>query len=371
MPAALQPVSTTGMAPIDGSHQIYVPPAARQVPSAAYMPPTTAPGDCGGPFRGGGPISELQEFVQQDRRFPVSANRAILKWEWDTRMANAVTLQFRATVSFMHAGIPHHATGVWQSSKKAAQRDAAERVLAMLKNQQVVYDEGMALCNRPACSTQISAVDKLSAFCENLAGQQDAEFLQWSYTQHSAGWQATVEVCIYGDVLHTLQGAVCSSKEAAMEDTANRALWYFNAPSHVNAFEVSRDAVAQDSLDVPSSECWHREGLIAEADLYRSETQQRTAEQKTTLMRIQNQLQKRFGKEHPTGASVWKWSYDYSPMTEQNLTVIPLCRAKVWIPGLDMDFESQWHRGQKQAQLDVCAQVTEYLDAEGRNQINH
>jgi hypothetical protein len=347
---------------------MYVPPAASWAQSASFAGPASG-ADGTGPIRGGGPISELQELVQRDRRFPVSANRPILKWEWDTRMANAVTLQFRATVSFMYSGIPHHSTGAWQSSKKTAQRDAAERVLAMLKSQQGIYAEGM--CQQAACSFQSSAVDKLIAFCENLTGQQDAEPLQWSCTQNGEGWQATVELCVHGDVLHTLQGSICSSSQAAMEDTANRALWYFNAPSHLYAYEVSREAVAQDTLDLPSAESWHREGLVAEADLYRSETQQRTAEQKTTLMRVQNQLQKKFGKELPTGAPVWTWSYDYSPMTEQSVSIIPLCRARVCIAGSNFEFQSQWHRGQKQAQLDVCAQVAEYLDTDGSDKIKH
>lgn len=357
MPAAIQSFSATAMAPSHGSHQMYATPAQ---PTPYVTPGVTE--EFAGPIRGGGPISELQEFVQRDRRFPVSANRPILKWEWDTRMANAVTLQFRATVSFMYAGIPHHAAGVWQSSKKAAQRDAADRVLMMLKSQQGVYGDCMR--EEAACPAEPSAVDKLTAFCESLSGQRDAELLQWSFTQKGTEWQATVELCIYGDVVHTLQGSVCNSKWAAMEDTSNRALWYFNAPSHANAFEVSREAVVQDTLDMPSTELWHREGLVAEADAYRSETQQRAAESKTTLMRVQNQLQKRFGKDLPTGAPVWKWSYDYSPIAETNLTVIPHCRATVWIAGLNMEFQGQWRRGQKQAQLDACARVTEYFGAE-------
>merc|ERR1719159_743783 len=84
------------------------------------------------PARGGGPISRLQEFVQSDRRYPVSSHRPILSWDFDTRMANAVTLEFRSTVSFVLEGVPHHAVGSWQSSKKGAQRDAAERVLGLL-----------------------------------------------------------------------------------------------------------------------------------------------------------------------------------------------------------------------------------------------
>lgn len=355
MPAALDSTSHSTMP----ANHMYAPPA----PSAASEPLMPVTEHCSGSIRGGGPISELQELVQQDRRFPVCSNRPILKWEFDTRMANAVTLQFRATVSFVHSGIPHHATGAWHSSKKNAQRDAAERVLAMLRGQFNNVTEG--LCDKSlkwSGSAESSAIDKLAVFCATLAGQQHAE-PHWSFKRNGAGWQATVEVCVFGDVVHTLQGATCNDKQSAMEDTAKRALWYLKDPSHVNAFEVSSEAVVQEALEVPSSELWLREGMVAEADLHRSETQQRAAEQKTTLMRVQNQLQKRYGKDLPTGASVWEWSYEYAQV-EPNLTVMPHCRAKVWIAGLNKEFQGQWCRGQKQAQLHACAQVTEYLDAE-------
>jgi len=149
-----------------------------------------------------------------------------------------------------------------------------------------------------------------------------------------------------------------------MEDTAKRALWYLKDPSFLNAFEVNREAVVEEILEVPSNEMWLREGMVGEADRFWSATQQRAAEQKTKLMTVQNQLQKRYGKDIPAGEPVWEWSYEYAPLTEKNLAVIPHCRAKVWIAGLDKEFQSQWCRGQKQAQLQACAQVTEYLEAE-------
>jgi len=274
-------------------------------------------------------------------------------------MANAVTLQFRATVSFMYSGIPHHASGVWHSSKKNSQRDAAERVLAMLKNQGCIRTS-----EELSCFAESSAVDKLAVFCANLADGQQKTEPQWSCIQNGKGWQAAVEVSIYGEVRHTLQGAICSDEQSAMEDTAKRALWYLKDPSLLNAFEVNREAVVEEMLEVPSNDMWLREGMVGEADLYRSETQQRAAEQKCRLMNMQNQLQKRYGKDIPTGTPVWEWSYEYVPLTEKNLTVIPHCRATVRIAGLNKEFHSLWCRGQKQAQLQACAQVAEYLDAE-------
>lgn len=363
MPGAFQERVSTAMPPSYGLQQMYASP----LQSAA--PPVHAPPAPQGPIRGGGPISELQEFVQRDRRFPVSSHRPILKWEWDTRMANAVTLEFRATVSFIHEGIPHHASGAWQTSKKSAQRDAAERVLMMLKGQQSIAEQ---TSQEKSCFPPESlAVDKLSAFCAKLTGKVMEETLQWECTQIDGGWQATVEARIYGDVVHTLQGAVCGSEQAAIEDTAKRALWYLKAPGHTLAFEVSHEQVVNETLDVPLSETWLREGMVAGADLYKSETQQRAAEQKTTLMREQNRLQKRYGKDLPTGTPVWDWQYEYSPMTEQDTLVIPVCRAKVRLAGPNIEFQGQWCRGQKQAQLNACQQVTEYLDAEERGDSSH
>lgn len=357
MPAALHELQTS-VAP-----QSHGPQTSNQM----YVPPASSTAHTAGSMRGGGPISDLQEFVQRDRRFPVCSHRPILKWEWDTRMANAVTLEFRATVSFIFEGIPHHASGAWQTSKKTAQRDAAERVLIMLKEQPLACNGSQGLSGQSSSSPAASALDKFSAFCAQLTGSQKGEALQWSWAQKEGGWQATVEVCIYGDVVHTLQGALCSDRQSAMEDTANRALWYLKAPNHVNAFKVSHDEVVQETLDLPSNETWLREGMVADADLYRSTTQQRAAEQKTTLMREQNRLQKKYGKDLPAGTPVWDWSYEYSPMTDQNPVAIPVCRAKVWIAGPNIEFQGDWCRGQKQAQLNACAHVTEFLDAEERS----
>ena len=44
-------------------------------------------------------------------------------------MADNTNLEFRAQVSFLLDGVPHHVAGAWQQSKKLAQRDCAERCL--------------------------------------------------------------------------------------------------------------------------------------------------------------------------------------------------------------------------------------------------
>lgn len=365
----------------------------------------------GGSTRGGGPISELQEYVQSDRRFPVSSNQPVLKWDWDNRMANAVTLEFRATVSFVLAGVPHHAAGAWHTSKKAAQRDAAERVLTMFRSQQNTVSRSVEAGKDDAlCAPEMSAVKKLEGFCASLSGKEKADPLSWMCFETATGYQAAVEVCVFGDVVHTLQGAVCGSEQDAYEDTAHRALWYLRAPSHLNAFEASYREVVNETLQLPPDRLWLREGHTSDSQLYHCEAQQRAAQQKTTLMRVQNQLQKRYGKILPSGTAVWKWSFeyqteplqtnDYQTRSQQTseyevgqhlasalkrargnhleagssvgvsvgssaAQVSPEpCRATVWIAGVDKEFQGQWCRGQKAAQLDTCTLVAEFLEEE-------
>jgi len=266
-----------------------------------------------GSSRGGGPISELQEYVQSDRRFPVGANQPVLKWDWASRMANAVSLEFRATVSFILAGVPHHATGSWHTSKKAAQRDAAERVLIMLKNLWSDCREGTMGKFSSPCPPEMSAVEKLSAFCASLLGEQIAHSLQWRCVQTHEGWQATVEVCVFAKALHTLQGPICSSEREAYENLANRALWYLKAPGYLNAFEASHEEIVKTGLlESPPNDLWLRDGMASGSDLVQCEAQQREADQKTVLMTVQNRLQKKYGKSLPPGTRAWEWSFEYS-----------------------------------------------------------
>lgn len=310
--------------------------------------------------RTGGPISQLQEFVQSNRKFPVAANRPILQWQFDTRMATAITLEFRATVSFLLDGVPHHAAGGWHSSKKAAQRDAAERVLGLLQGPWDAYaanGAGKAIAEELLCAQGAPLSDKLAAFIAKLADKSAGEPLQWHCHRSGDGWQATVEVELFG-VVHTLQGDVRPDIAAAREDTACRALWYLQCPGFEDAFEVCGEAIAAETLALPAESDWQREG--AERDVV-SDSQQRAAEQKTLIMRVQNGLQKLFAKKLPQNTSVWEWSYEYSGGAD---AAIPYCRARVHLPVVDREFVSEWCRGQKAAQLDVCASVEAFLQTE-------
>lgn len=63
-------------------------------------------------------------------RHPVAVqHRAILQWSYEQRMLGDAALEFRATVAFLLDCVPHHSVGTWRTSKKLAQRDAAERAL--------------------------------------------------------------------------------------------------------------------------------------------------------------------------------------------------------------------------------------------------
>lgn len=75
-----------------------------------------------------------------------SADVGALRWTFDTHMADNTNLEFRAQVSFLLDGVPHHVAGAWQQSKKLAQRDCAERCLGA---KGLVL--GDVLCMRPLC----------------------------------------------------------------------------------------------------------------------------------------------------------------------------------------------------------------------------
>ncbi|CAK0789583.1 unnamed protein product, partial [Prorocentrum cordatum] len=78
---------------------------------------------------GKGAISLLQEFVQCTKTCSGPQDRPVLQWSFQQR-ASAGPLEFCATVALVLDGVPHHVMGAWHASKKAAQRDAADRALA-------------------------------------------------------------------------------------------------------------------------------------------------------------------------------------------------------------------------------------------------
>lgn len=271
-------------------------------------------------------------------------------------MRDPLTLQFRAIVSFPLEGVLHHAAGSWQSSKKAAQRDAAERVLAAVPDQAGVTDQQTGSCTPPELCKS-TAQETLEAFCVMLVdGRGCPPRPQWKCERTAAGWQAVVDLELLG-VPYTFPGAEdCSDAFSAREDTARRVLWYTKCTGYEDTFEAVGDDTTEGQDSLPPREMWQRESNGAASNEYL----QRAAEQKTVLMRAQNRLQKFYAKQLSSGARAWDWSYEFSSNTDG--AAVPLCRARVQIPVAQREFAGHWRRGQKAAQLDACNHVTEFLN---------
>merc|ERR1712224_1196522 len=99
------------------------------------------------------------------------------------------------------------AAGGWHSSKKAAQRDAAERVLGFLHGHwvdQPANGKRKAVAIDESCVQGPNAADRLAAFCVSLAGNCNGEALQWRCQRSGEGWQAQVDLNVFGGMVQTL-----------------------------------------------------------------------------------------------------------------------------------------------------------------------
>merc|ERR1719443_1156367 len=128
---------------------------------------------------GHGPISQLQEFVQSSRAYPVAPHRQILQWSFQTRMADSVTLEFRATVAFLLEGVPHHVAGSWRTSKKLAQRATAEQALRFFVGRWgshlADYGAQASPWQKPL-GRSMTEVEILEAYCQSL---QHTDGVRW------------------------------------------------------------------------------------------------------------------------------------------------------------------------------------------------
>lgn len=337
-----------------------------------------------------GAISQLQEFVQGSKLFPLPSNCPVLRWGYDTRMAGvkgfeSACLEFRASVAFLLDGIPHHATGSWRLSKKMAQRDAAERTLALFVNRwgqvamkvlgySVSYSGGATACKvdvEDAAEGQVEEEEELEEtegddsslgpetvvlgeFCSNRMRPAVAGLPAWSHRSDGNQFQAFAEVLIFG-VPHTFPGKNSDSQLEAYADAARRALWYLQCPGYEYLFEPDPDFVRAASQCLPdASPSWQRDGLGA-----RGEELQLAAERKTLVMRVQNRLQQVYARQLEAGTSVWYWSYDRQP---RDRGWPPLIRATVHVPLAGSTFTGTWTRGQREAQLETCMKIVAYLD---------
>eukprot|EP00930_Biecheleria_cincta_P070454 TRINITY_DN5808_c1_g1_i1.p1 TRINITY_DN5808_c1_g1~~TRINITY_DN5808_c1_g1_i1.p1 ORF type:complete len:455 (-),score=74.29 TRINITY_DN5808_c1_g1_i1:490-1854(-) len=298
---------------------------------------------------GRGVISLLQEFVQCSKQFPVPQHQPILQWSFDSHMAGLTTLEFRAQVSFLLDGVPHHVAGSWQSSKRQAQRDVAERCLVFFIGSWGAYllehsSEDSSTMIGTKAKTPISCLEE---FCLNFAACRGQPPI-WSQEWDGDRCRVFVELDMLG-VPHKFAGDYCSNEDAAKTDTAKRVLWYFQASGYENTFEPDPKSLAITGNDIPAPPAnWpspSEEGDYMEA-----------AQRKTALMRIQNRLQQTFGRQLKPGQSIWEWSYEADPADS-------FYKAKVYIPAAGQFFEGSWARSQREAQLETCQHISAFLDS--------
>lgn len=336
-------------------------------PGVINTAPPEAASSPGGTTVSKGAISQLQEFVQGAKLFPMPPNCPVLQWGYDTRMPG-MCLEFRATVAFLLDGVPHHVVGAWKHSKKLAQRDTAERTLGLFVNRwgelavqefqlggevhEYRWEEPRA--TEAPEGEPLSEVEALDDFCGKFVPEAVPR-PRWSHTLDGNLHQAFVEIKMFG-VPHTFPGKTYDTKEAACADAARRALWYLQCPGYEELFEPDPEYVRAAAQTIPdASPSWARDGRTDEGE------EQQLAERKTTVMRVQNRLQQAYARQLEAGTSVWFWSYDRHP---RDKGWPPLFRATVHVPLATKTFTGSWTRGQRDAQIDACAHIVDFLDAE-------
>jgi len=298
-----------------------------------------------------GVVSLLQEYVQCSRLFHAPQHRPILQWTFDNRLIDSSTLEFRATVAFLLDGIPHHVAGAWHPSKKMSQRDAAERALIFFVGcwgEQLIEQKHNN--KRPTNNQMTGDVQALESYCRNYSACCGAAPL-WTHTWEAGSCRAQVELSILG-VMHKLAGRPQPTETAAERDTARRVLWYLQCPGYETLFAPDPRSPAVADKDIPSPPAnWASDEAEGCALLM--------AERKTMLMRVQNRLQQEFAKELKPGQSVWEWSFE---MDENDTEWPPKFQATVSVPVMDMSFVGEWMRGQREAQIEACHLVSQFLN---------
>jgi hypothetical protein len=310
-----------------------------------------------------GAISQLQEFVQCSPGFQIPANYPVLQWSFDSQMANTATLEFSATVAFLLDGVPHHVAGGWQPQKKIAQRDTAERALALFagkwgkdlqRNSDLERNTAKDVESDIGCLSTEELWQKVKQWFQKLRMSGDIK-PSWSVCKEDGNFFATIEMTIHG-VPHKLRGHIQKTEELARRDVAARVLWYLRAPGFTDAFELDSNAPAIAGRKIPAAPMhWAHDPAASEQAF-------EMAERKTAIMRVQNRLQQTFSKELRPGSSVWEWTYENATFDETDDAWPPFYKATVNIPVIGMSFTGEWRRGQREAQLDAIRKVTDALD---------
>jgi len=269
-------------------------------------------------------------------------------------MADFTTLEFRGTVAFVLDGVPHHVAGEWYPSKKQAQRDTAERALAFFVGkwgEQLLLEQDGGPSRPSPPREQTSEMQILESFCGSYSPCAGVA-PQWSHSCEDGECRAIVEITMLG-VPHKFSGDAKTTEQEATRDTARRVLWYLQCPGFEAEFSPDPRAPAVNSKEIPAPPTnWASGGAEGSA--------QQIAERKTALMRVQNKLQQAFAKQLRPGQSVWEWTYETD---EEDKAWPPLCRATVKIPVASQTFTGPWARGQRDAQIDACGIVSEFLSA--------
>lgn len=291
-------------------------------------------------------VSALQELIQSCSSF--SPHTKILTWSFEQQLEKSNALEFRATVSFVLGDVPHHFCGGWQTSKKKAQRDAAERVTHYLHHARSNSQPHAAL---DAEFLPDDVLQEMMSVYDGTPFEGDP-VLEWKMedrpTDDTSEFKAILTFYVH-DVPHHFAGGWCSGENmvaasnAARRDTVERVLWYFgrseeNYAAVKHPAELSSASRIQPSVDTGSPE------------------KQPQLEDKTILMQVQNTLQKVFAKNTPPGERVWVWSYEGDETDPQ------VFRARVEIPSWGRSFVGGWCKGKKLAQRNACLTVKESLD---------
>jgi len=284
----------------------------------AELPPHTKRED-------NGPVSRLQEWVQAQSK--QGNYQRILHWNFEQQMEDRITLQFKATVSFMLDNVPHHIEGDWQTSKKKSQRDAAARALYHFTNlDEVTIPEGA------------TPIERLELFDSSITfgiDKQDDLF------------RATAKFSVGGSVNY-FRGSWQETEQAAKEDCAIRTCAYLRVSEYRVGFDTPIvDGVHQTTFDMKA----HSDGNYA----------LRIAQQKTALMQVQNLLQKVYSKNLVPGQDMWDWQWNTDPNTGKNL-------VKVDVPVTGQTFYGQWCTGKKEAQRTTCEELKTFLEAKLKEQ---
>lgn len=344
--------------------------AAQRLVNVAASGETCSPGGSDTAERGdaANSVSLLQEYIQRCSSF--SPRTRILTWSFEQETENSLQsrcLRFRATVSFVFNKVPHHFSGSWQTSKKKAQRDTAERVRRSFARTFGNPDEA-SVRKSPIAPSMLpeNVLQELCATCEGRESPE-ARHMQWKLEKTQEGgerFRATATFCILGSP-HYFRGGWSASASAAQRDAAERVLWYFGKAEET--FIVPNTAAEQDIAVSPrilscvnaqsptEGATDHSTVFFTSSDEMAGETHP-PEEDRTILMQVQNSLQKALAQETCPGNRVWLWSYAQDGLDPQ------LFRAQVEVPTRNRSFQGNWCRGKKQAQRSACLVLKQHLD---------